>query len=52
MKEIERGKWIFDEEKYIQQLIRDPIELYPNSKLKAYIQKDLKKSGVILPKIP
>ncbi|CDW83262.1 UNKNOWN [Stylonychia lemnae] len=41
-----------DEEKYLSQIVREGWELYPNTKLIRYIQKDLKMDGMILSKIP
>lgn len=41
-----------DEAKYLSQITRPGIDLYPNSKLVTYIQKQLMKQGVVLAKTP
>ena len=37
---------------YKEQIERQGYELYPNTKLISYIKKELKKQGIILPKVP
>ena len=41
-------KWIFDKEKYVEQLVREGHELYPSLKSKLKMMKILKQSGIIV----